>query len=209
MLSDLAMLIIALLVGLSAWILGIRMQRRIRRALGRKAEDTDLTSLRTWMAVEEAEKKSGRVKPIQASDKNTISLQYAGYLGRPPMPIEYWIDIYILEASSVSETLGDFCGMFPEQSREYLISLITKRLTHLALINEIGFQLETREVRTNLSSEEALTRLKFSRTWDVSGEEELIVFFKTLSLRQKLSNLWNRIQGKPYTGRGSSVRRSW
>ena len=188
--SDLALLIIALLVGLiSAWILGIRMQRRIRRALGRKVEDTDLTSLRTWMAVEEAEKKSGRVKLIQASDKNTISLQWAG------LPIEYWIDINILESSPVSETLGDLCGMFPEQSREHHISLITKRLTHLALINEIGFQLETREVRTNLSSEEGLTRLKFSRTWDVGGEEELIVFFKTLSLRQKLSNLWNRIQG--------------
>jgi len=58
--SDLTLLIIeliALLVGLiSAWILGIRMQRRIRRALGRKVEDTDLNSLRTWMAVEEAEK---------------------------------------------------------------------------------------------------------------------------------------------------------
>jgi len=204
--SDLALLIIeliALLVGLiSAWILGIRMQRRIRRALRRKVEDTDLTSLRAWMAVEEAEKKSDRVKPIQASDKNTISLQWAG------LPIEYWIDINILEWSPVSETLGELCGKFPGQSREHHISLITKRLTHLALINEIGFQLETGEVRTNLSSEEGLTKLKFSRTWDVSGEEELIVFFKTLSLRQKLSNLWNRVQGKPYSGRGSSVRRS-
>src|SRR6516164_9290650 len=195
--SDLTLLIIeliALLVGLiSAWILGIRMQRRIRRALRRKVEDTDPTSLRAWMAVEEAEKKSGRVKPIQA---------WAG------LPIEYWIDINILEWSPVSETLGELCGKFPGQSREHHISLITKRLTHLALINEIGFQLETGEVRTNLSSEEGLTKLKFSRTWDVSGEEELIVFFKTLSLRQKLSNLWNRVQGKPYSGRGSSVRRS-
>jgi hypothetical protein len=146
--SDLALLIIeliALLVGLiSAWILGIRMQRRIRRALRRKVEDTDLTSLRAWMAVEEAEKKSDRVKPIQASDKNTISLQWAG------LPIEYWIDINILEWSPVSETLGELCGKFPGQSREHHISLITKRLTYLALINEIGFQLETGAVRTNL-----------------------------------------------------------
>ena len=154
------------------------------------------------MAVEEAEKKSGCVKPIQTPDKNALSLQWAG------LPIEYWIDINIVEWSPVSETLGDLCSKFPEQSREYHISLITERLIHLALINEIGFQLETPEVRTNLSTEEGLARLKFSRTWDVSGEDELIVFFKKLSLRQKLSKLWNRIQGKPYTGRGSSVRRS-
>lgn len=141
------------------------------------------------------------MKPIPASNKNTISLQWAG------LPVEYWIDVNILECSPVSETLRELCGKFPEQSREYHISVITERLTHLALINEIGFQLESRELRTNLSREEGLTRLKFARTWGVSGDEELIVFFETLSLRQKLSNLWDRIKGKPYTGRGSSVRR--
>jgi hypothetical protein len=144
----------------------------------------------------------GRVKPIRAANKNAISLQWAG------LPIEYWIDLNIHECSPVSETLRELCGKFPEQSREYHISLITERLTHLAPTNEIGFQLESRELRTNLSREEGLTRLKFAQTWDVSGDEELVVFFETLSLKQKLSNLWNRIKGKPYTGRGSSVRGS-
>ena len=142
------------------------------------------------------------MKFIRASNSNTISLQWAG------LPIEYWIDISILECSPVSEILLDLCGKFPEQSREYHILLITERLAHLALINEIGFQLESRELRTNLSREEGLTRLKFAQTWDASGDEKLIVFFETLSPGQKLSNLWDRIRGKSYTGRGSSVRRS-
>lgn len=142
------------------------------------------------------------MKPLRAANKDTTYLQWAG------LPIEYWIDIGILECSPVSETLGDLCGKFPEQSPEHHISLITDRLTHLALINEIGFQLEGRELRTSLSREEGLARLKFVQTWDFSDDEELIVYFETLSLRQKLSNLWNRIIGKPYTGRGSSVRRS-
>ena len=43
---------------ISTWILGIRLRRRIRKALGRKVEEIDLTSIRTWMAVEEAEKKN-------------------------------------------------------------------------------------------------------------------------------------------------------
>ena len=56
--------LVALLVALaSTWILGVRMRRRIRRKLGRKAEDIDLTSLRTWMAVEEAEEKNARANP--------------------------------------------------------------------------------------------------------------------------------------------------
>ena len=142
------------------------------------------------------------MKPIRARDENTISLQWAG------LPIEYWIDISILEWSPVSEILLELCGKFPEQSREWHISLISARLIHLAQINEIGFQFGTGEVRTNLSTDEGLTRLKFSQTWEGSDEEELIAFFKTLSFKQKLSNLWNRIKGKPYSGRGSSRRTS-
>ena len=46
-----------IIVLISGWVFGIRMRWRIRRALGRKVEDIDLTSIRTWMAVEEAEKR--------------------------------------------------------------------------------------------------------------------------------------------------------
>jgi hypothetical protein len=56
----------------------------------------------------------------QSGRTRTISLQWAG------LPIEYWIDLNILESSSVSEILRDLCGMFHEQTREYHISLITK-----------------------------------------------------------------------------------
>jgi len=145
----------------------------------------------------------GRMKPIRAPDENTISLQWAG------LPLEYWVDLSILEWSPVSEILLELSGKFPEHSRECHISIISARLIHLAQLNEIGFQFETGEVRTDLSTDEGLTKLKFSQTWELSGEEELIAFFKTLSFRQKLSNLWNRIKGKRYTGRGSSLRRSW
>jgi len=120
------------------------------------------------------------------------------------LPIEYWINLSILEWSPVSEILLELCGKFPEHSRECHISIISARLIHLAQLNEIGFQFETGDVRTDLSTDEGLARLKFPQTWELSGEEELIAFFKTrsvktLSFRQKLANLWNRVKGKSYT----------
>jgi hypothetical protein len=40
----------------SSWILGRKLHRRIRRALGKDVEDeTELTSLDTWMKVEDRE----------------------------------------------------------------------------------------------------------------------------------------------------------
>jgi hypothetical protein len=47
----------------SAWIIGIQMRRKIRRDLGRKATDADLTSINTWMKVDEIEQRSKRDKP--------------------------------------------------------------------------------------------------------------------------------------------------
>jgi hypothetical protein len=37
----------------SAWIAGIQMRRKIKRDLGRKTTDADLTSIDTWMKVDE------------------------------------------------------------------------------------------------------------------------------------------------------------
>jgi hypothetical protein len=48
----------------SAWIIGIRMRRKIRRNLGRKATEADLTSVDTWMDVETAEERNKRNKPL-------------------------------------------------------------------------------------------------------------------------------------------------
>jgi hypothetical protein len=45
---------------LSSWIIGIQMRRKIRRDLGRKATELDLTSVDTWMKVDEVEEQSRR-----------------------------------------------------------------------------------------------------------------------------------------------------
>ena len=46
--------IIATLI--TSWILGVRMRRRIRRAIGTNIQsEAELTSLNTWMKVEEVE----------------------------------------------------------------------------------------------------------------------------------------------------------
>jgi hypothetical protein len=48
----------------SAWIIGIRMRRKIRRDLGRKATEADLTSIDTWMEVEAVEERNKEKKPL-------------------------------------------------------------------------------------------------------------------------------------------------
>jgi len=50
-------LIIILIVLLSGWITTLQMRRRARKALGRKISDSELSSINTWMDVEEAEKR--------------------------------------------------------------------------------------------------------------------------------------------------------
>jgi len=49
---------------LSAWIIGIRMRHKIRRDLGRKPTDEDLTSIDTWMKVEEVEETKQMKNPL-------------------------------------------------------------------------------------------------------------------------------------------------
>jgi hypothetical protein len=51
---------LATVSAVSAWILRVRMQRRIKNDLGRKAGEDDLTSIETWMKVDEVEEKSGK-----------------------------------------------------------------------------------------------------------------------------------------------------
>ena len=54
-------LTVILVVVISTWILGIRMRRRIKRALGTDVQnEMELTSLKTWMKVEDAEERKGR-----------------------------------------------------------------------------------------------------------------------------------------------------
>jgi hypothetical protein len=58
-------LIIAGVTAVSTWIIGIQMKRRIKKDLGRKATESDLTSIDTWMKVEEEEEKNDRDKPLK------------------------------------------------------------------------------------------------------------------------------------------------
>ena len=52
-------LTIILVTAISTWILGVRMRRRIKRALGRSVDnEMKLTSLNTWMKVEDAEERN-------------------------------------------------------------------------------------------------------------------------------------------------------
>lgn len=56
----LALIVLLTVTTVSAWIMAWRMRRQIRKALGKNVKDAELTSLNTWMEVEEAERK----KPI-------------------------------------------------------------------------------------------------------------------------------------------------
>ena len=42
---------------IASWIEGLKMRREIRKTLGRKAADTDLSSVDTWMKVRDEEQK--------------------------------------------------------------------------------------------------------------------------------------------------------
>jgi hypothetical protein len=48
----------------SAWITGVRMRRKIRKDLGRKATNLDLTSIDTWMKVDEIERRKKQNSPL-------------------------------------------------------------------------------------------------------------------------------------------------
>jgi hypothetical protein len=58
---------LALLVfsGITSWIMGLRMRRKIRKDLGREATDLDLASIDTWMKVEEVERRQSQKKPLE------------------------------------------------------------------------------------------------------------------------------------------------
>lgn len=46
-----------------AWIEGLRMRLKIKKGLGRRATQTDLTSIDTWMKVDEVEQRNEPDKP--------------------------------------------------------------------------------------------------------------------------------------------------
>ena len=56
---------VVMVSAVSTWIVGVKMRRRIKRDLGRKATDADLTSLDTWKEVDDKEQWNGRNSPLE------------------------------------------------------------------------------------------------------------------------------------------------
>jgi hypothetical protein len=52
-------------VTVSAWIVTRQVRRRMRQSLGETPTDLELTSLKTWMKVEEAEQQEKESGPVQ------------------------------------------------------------------------------------------------------------------------------------------------
>jgi hypothetical protein len=57
-------LFVILFITISGWIATFRVRRRMKRVLGRKTSDIELTSLKTWMQVDEAEERNRQSGPI-------------------------------------------------------------------------------------------------------------------------------------------------
>ena len=51
-------------ITISAWIVTRRMRRRFKKALRRNASDAELTSIKTWMKVEEEEEQEAKLGPL-------------------------------------------------------------------------------------------------------------------------------------------------
>lgn len=51
----LAVVLMVVMGGISAWITAARMRKKLKSKLGRKIADSDLTSMTTWMQAAEAE----------------------------------------------------------------------------------------------------------------------------------------------------------
>jgi hypothetical protein len=59
--KSLVLLIVIAVTAVTSWILGVRMRRRIKKALGIDVKnEMELTSLKTWMDVESVEEKESR-----------------------------------------------------------------------------------------------------------------------------------------------------
>ena len=59
----LAMLGFLIFTAITSAIIGYHMRREIKKSLGRKATDKDLSDVETWMEVRDAEEKTAAKKP--------------------------------------------------------------------------------------------------------------------------------------------------
>jgi len=57
--ANIVWIVIGITTAITSWILGMRMRRRIKRALGVDVQsESELTSINTWMKVADAEERS-------------------------------------------------------------------------------------------------------------------------------------------------------
>ena len=121
--------------------------------------------------------------------------------GRPEwagLPIEYWIDLEVLEGSPIFEILVDLCHRFPERSRQQHMELIVTRLTERSRKDEIGFSFVHGEATTDVAISDALAQLRLPGTWNVDYDEHLLVWQKPRTLerlRRRFLKLWPRFAG--------------
>jgi hypothetical protein len=111
------------------------------------------------------------------------------------LPIEYWIDLEVLEESPLFEILEDLCHRFPERSRQQHIELIATRLTERGRKDEIGFSFVRGETTTHLTISDGLAQLRLPVTWNVNLDEHLLVWQKPRTLERlgrRFLNLWSR-----------------
>ena len=54
----------AIATGIATWITTVVVRRRMRRALGTRVTDTELTSISTWMKAVENEQRTEQSRPI-------------------------------------------------------------------------------------------------------------------------------------------------
>ena len=53
---------VLIVTAISSFIIGVKMRRRIKKDLGRKATDIDLASVETWIEVDQAEEKAAKTE---------------------------------------------------------------------------------------------------------------------------------------------------
>lgn len=115
------------------------------------------------------------------------------------LPIEYWIDLEVLDGSPLFEIVEVLCEKFPTRSRQQHIELIATRLTERGRKDEIGFYLVNGETTTDLTIADALAQLRLPGTWNVNWDEHLVVWQKPRTLERlsrRFLKLWSTRAGK-------------
>jgi hypothetical protein len=64
MIRGLIAILYAFGTGIATWITTVVARRRMRRALGRRVTDSELTSISSWMKAVESEQRTGQSRPI-------------------------------------------------------------------------------------------------------------------------------------------------